>query len=54
MKIKYTLPRLAAIFLFIIGLASCKEDFDPLVSDIGVQNFDSDLYISDNVVAYSK
>lgn len=54
MKIKYTLPKIAVIFLFIIGLASCEEDFDPLVSDIGVQNFDSDLYISDNVIAYSR
>ncbi|PKA82723.1 uncharacterized protein DUF4270 [Ulvibacter sp. MAR_2010_11] len=54
MKIKYTLPKLAAIFLFIIGLASCQEDFEPLVSNIGVQNFDSDLYISNNVVAYSR
>jgi hypothetical protein len=54
MKIKYTLPKLMAVFLIIVGLASCEEDFDPLVSDIGVQNFDSDLYISDNVVAYSR
>jgi hypothetical protein len=54
MKIKNALPKLVAIFLFIVGLASCEEDFEPLVSDIGVQNFDTDLYISDKLISYSK
>ncbi len=54
MKIMNTLPKLAAIFIFIVALASCEEDFEPLVSNIGVQNFDSDLYTSNKIAAYSK
>lgn len=54
MNIKSALPRLVAIFLFIVGLASCEEEFEPLVSDIGVQNFDTDLYISDKIISYSR
>lgn len=54
MKFKNSLPKLMAILICIIGFASCEEDYDPLTTNIGIQNFDGDIYISNNLAAYSR
>jgi uncharacterized protein DUF4270 len=54
MKMKYILPRIGAIFLIIIALASCEEDFSNINTDIIDQNFNTELDSSRTVIAYSK
>ncbi|MAP53611.1 MAG: hypothetical protein CL605_01785 [Altibacter sp.] len=55
MNIKNLLPKFTAILLSIIALSSCEEDLSPINSEIiGEQNFNSDLYVTDNLVAFSR
>jgi len=54
MKMKYILPRIGVIFLVIIALASCEEDFSNIDTDIIDQNFNTELDESRTVIAYSK
>jgi len=54
MKMKYILPRIGAILLIIIALASCEEDFSNINTDIIDQNFNTELDSSRTVIAYSK
>jgi Domain of unknown function (DUF4270) len=54
MNMKYILPRIGAILLIIIALASCEEDFSNINTDIIDQNFNTELDESRTVIAYSK
>tara|TARA_R110002049_G_scaffold161178_1_gene326169 strand:- start:1871 stop:3460 length:1590 start_codon:yes stop_codon:yes gene_type:complete len=55
MKIKNTLPKLAAILFLIIGFASCEEDFSTIGTNIiGDQNINATLYESNSVISYSR
>jgi len=54
MKMKYILPRIGAIMLVIIALASCEEDFSNINTNIIDQNFNTELDESKTVIAYSK
>ena len=54
MKMKYILPRIGAIMLVIITLASCEEDFSNINTNIIDQNFNTELDESRTVIAYSK
>jgi len=54
MKMKYILPRIGAILMIIIALASCEEDFSNIQTDIIDQNFTTELDTSRTVIAYSK
>ena len=54
MNITNTLPKLAAILILIIGLASCQEDFNTIGSDIIDQNFQAEVDSSQTVIAYSR
>ena len=54
MKMKYILPRIGAIMVVIIALASCEEDFSNINTNIIDQNFNTELDESRTVIAYSK
>lgn len=54
MKMKYILPRIGAIMVVIIALASCEEDFSNINTNIIDQNFNTELDESKTVIAYSK
>ncbi len=54
MKMKFILPRIGAILVIIIALASCEEDFSNIDTNIIDQNFNTELDESRTVVAYSK
>jgi len=54
MKMKYILPRIGAILVIIIALASCEEDFSNIDTNIIEQNFNTELDESRTVIAYSK
>ncbi|MEL6812167.1 MAG: DUF4270 domain-containing protein [Bacteroidota bacterium] len=51
---KYILPRLGAILLVIVALASCEEEFSNIDTNIIDQNFNTELDESRTVIAYSK
>jgi len=51
---KYILPRIGAIMVVIIALASCEEDFSNINTNIIDQNFNTELDESRTVIAYSK
>lgn len=51
---KYILPRIGAIMVVIISLASCEEDFSNINTNIIDQNFNTELDESRTVIAYSK
>ena len=55
MKIRNTLPTLAAILFIIIALASCQEDFSLIDSDtIGGQDITTLVHNTSTVISYSK
>lgn len=54
MKMKYILPKIGAIVVVIIALASCEEDFSNINTNIIDQNFTAELDESKTVIAYSK
>jgi hypothetical protein len=54
MKMKFILPRIGAILVIIIALASCEEDFSNIDTNIIDQNFNTELDESRTVIAYSK
>lgn len=54
MKMKYILPKIGAIMVVIIALASCEEDFSNINTNIIDQNFNTELDESRTVIAYSK
>jgi hypothetical protein len=54
MKMKYILPRVAAILVIIVAFASCEEEFSTIDTDIIDQGFNTDFDDTKSVVAYSK
>lgn len=55
MKMKYTLPKVGAILLLIIAIASCEEDFNTIGANIiGDENFNAGFVDTFAVKAYSR